>query len=126
MAKNTPAPTGAFLFRDGRNQLYKVAFEGKRSELYTWTQFRWLHLRPVKDDAELEIFMANEGHPPEVDPIGRNFFLVKSLTRPDVSHIVDLDPNEYGQEPACSCEQNRFRKCKCRHLQAVEEYLAKA
>lgn len=54
-----------------------------------------------------------------VTMIGRGHFLVASRSRAEVSHVVDLEPNEYGPAPACSCEQNRFRGKVCAHLVAV-------
>ena len=51
--------------------------------------------------------------------IGRLQYLVASKSRVDVAHIVDLEPNEFGPGPSCSCEDFRFRRNACRHLWAV-------
>ena len=119
-----------FLFRDGDGRIYKVAWDGRRSGLYPRRPSgHWFFLRDVKDE-EIETFMANEIPAEEyarydsiVEPIGRLFFMVKSATRPEVAHIVDLEANAYGENTACSCEQNRFRKVECRHIAAVREFI---
>ena len=119
-----------FLFRDGDGRIFKVVWNGAISELYPRRPSgHWFYLRDVKD-SEIETFMAHEIPAEEyarydsiVEPIGRLFFMVKSTSRPDVAHIVDLEANAYGEKTACSCEQNRFRKVECRHIAAVREFI---
>ncbi len=119
-----------FLFKDGLGRIYKVAWDGKKSGLYPRRPSgHWFYLRDVKDE-EIETFMEHEipaadydRYDSIVEPIGRLFFMVKSATRPDVAHIVDLEANAYGEKTACSCEQNRFRKLECRHIAAVREFI---
>jgi len=121
----------SFIFRDGRGMTYKVAWEDRQSWLFSRrSSGDWNPLRQVAGGVELEAMMALEINPAEytayenrVEMIGRMFFMVKSHSRPDVMHLVDMEHNVFGEPPACSCEQNRFRKCKCRHLLAVEEFL---
>jgi hypothetical protein len=59
-----------------------------------------------------------------VEEIGRKFYLVKSNTREDLCHVVDLEQNVFGTSPACSCETARYRKSRCKHIQAVERFVA--
>ncbi len=119
-----------FVFRDGLGRTFRVIWDGKAN----WLEFfhpggRWSELRKVEDPAEIDAFMALEVPPSEyecidsmVEEIGRGFFMVRSSSRPDVVHIVDLEPNVYGRQVACSCEQNRFRKATCHHIEAVERF----
>lgn len=58
-----------------------------------------------------------------VTPIGRLFFLVSSRSRKGLDHVADLEPNEYGDAPACSCEKNRLRGEPCHHLKAAVAYV---
>jgi len=119
-----------FVFRDGLGRTFRVVWDGKAS----WLEFFhpagcWSHLRKVEDPEELDAFMASEipaseyeGIDTRVEEIGRGFYMVRSSSRPDVVHIVDLEPNVYGLQVACSCEQNRFRKVTCHHIAAVERF----
>lgn len=117
----------AFLFRDDLRRIYMVAWEGKASLLYVRTRLgHWSRLREVTDK-ELPAFMEREVFPEEafsVRPIGRLFYMVQSESREDVCHVVDMEANVFATAPACSCEQNQFRHLKCKHIQAVEDYLA--
>jgi len=118
------------IFRDGLEKVYKMVWDGVDSILYARLRGgNWLHLRVVQPQ-EVDVFMGHEISAEEyveyettVEPLGRNFFMVKSSSRPDVAHVVDLESNVYSQSPACSCEQNRFRKCECSHLRAVAQFL---
>jgi hypothetical protein len=120
----------AFIFRDGLGRDFLVKWDGSDSVLYFPRRSgHWLILRPVKP-AELKVFMPLEIELDEyplydtrIEEIGRQFFLVKSNSRPDVVHVVDLEHNVFGSAPACSCEKNRFRKLKCQHIEEVEEFV---
>jgi len=55
--------------------------------------------------------------------IGRGFFVVPSRSRGGVAHVVDLEKNEYGAGPSCSCEANRLRLEKCFHIRQIEKLI---
>ena len=120
----------AFIFRDGMGRVYRVMWDGTESVLsFRCKSGHWMILRNVKP-AEVEIFMSCEIDLDEypqfdsrIEEIGRQFFLVKSNSRPDVVHVVDLEHNVFGQAPACTCEKNRFRKLKCQHIEEVEAFV---
>ena len=123
----------SFFFEDGRRQLYKVSYIEKESWLLAPDHAGgWRIVRKVKDEVELEAMMSREvllNHKrpiPIIQEIGRNFFLVGSVSRKDVQHVVDLESNVYGKGPACSCEQNRFRKQTCDHILLVEAFIEAA
>lgn len=123
----------SFFFEDGRRQLYKVSYIEKESWLLAPDHAGgWRIVRKVTSEAELEEFMSREvllnyKKPiPIIQEIGRNFFLVGSVTRADVQHVVDMEPNAYGSGTACSCEQNRLRKESCQHILLVEAFIEAA
>lgn len=121
----------AFIFQAQGDTVYRVSWDGKQSLLYARLRSgHWQELRPVRDEQELDGFMSREIPPADydrfdhrVEKLGRKFFMVKSESRPDVCHVVDFEANAFAHEPACSCEQNRFRKVKCKHLESVEAFL---
>lgn len=47
-------------------------------------------------------------------------YFVKSETREDVFHIVDMDDDG---KPNCSCEDSMTRHRVCKHIRAVKEHL---
>ena len=114
--------------------IFRVAWDGRDSWLYgRRSTGHWTALRPVGEVEELDAMMAHEVDPEDytlldtqVEQIGRGFFLVKSQSRPDIVHVVDTENNVFGPPPACSCEQNRFRKEKCKHLRAVLAHVQNA
>lgn len=73
-----------------------------------------------------------------ITKVGRGHYLVKSESREGVSHTVDIEANQVGEQAplgSCSCEDflyNRLPKWKnepqardryrCRHLRAVRSY----
>lgn len=128
MARKHPG----FTLRDAFGKIFKVEFRKPHS----WLMARlpsghWTDIRMVDDPEVIESLMEWEvPEEPEwdaqVEPIGRGFFLVRSVSRPDVSHVVDMEPNVYGVCPTCSCENARFRKAQCHHLRAVERYMQSA
>ena len=64
-----------------------------------------------------------------VTPIGRLHFLVSSRSRPQVEHVVDLEPEyeEGGLKFWCSCERfevnTHHHHAPCHHLQAAVDFV---
>lgn len=120
-----------FVFRDGRGLSYRVEWTGQESTLFARLRSGgWSALRAVSSEEELDAMMEMEVsraeyslYEYEVEMIGRMFFMVRSISRPEVVHMVDWESNVFGESPACSCEHNRFRKLHCKHLAAVRVFL---
>lgn len=120
-----------FVFRDGRGLSYRVEWTGQESTLFARLRSGgWSALRSVNSEEELDAMMEMEVsraeyalYDFEVEMIGRMFFMVRSISRPEVVHMVDWESNVFGESPACSCEHNRFRKLPCKHLAAVRVFL---
>lgn len=107
-----------------------MVWDGRQSLLYCrLPSGHWTYHRAVKVE-EIEVFMENEIPPADyaaydqsVQVIGRRFYLVRSVSRPEVTHVVDLEPSVYGHAAACSCEKFVYHKQRCHHVEAVESYL---
>lgn len=59
---------------------------------------------------------------PHIEPVLHEptRYWVRSATRPDLQHLVDLDD---GGRARCSCEDSMVRERVCKHVQAVIEHL---
>lgn len=52
-----------------------------------------------------------------IKPFDRNTYLVESEHDPEIVYIVDME------EETCSCDDAEFRRHKCKHRKAVEDYV---
>lgn len=60
---------------------------------------------------------------PDVEEIERLMFRVKSRSRKDVMHLVDME-KRHGLG-SCDCERERFNaSADCHHIREVRKYLA--